>query len=385
MQQHLHDILNHSDFGQIYTPKIFDQRLKEELLRSHRLHLPFIYIQIPTFDIDFFGLERANDEMIRAWKIAVLTIFNNLNSCDIRGYLPENNGMGLILLGVNYEEILKLRRQILRNLHNAELLDHIRSKPSQPLFRAFYNTAVVEHQHQNLVIQMENFSNENSGFFSLEPFHYSELKHNQWNKFIINWLKRSFDFSIALMAIILISPILITLIFIIKISDLNAPVFFGQSRVGMNGDLFKMWKFRSMYMDAEARKQKLIDAGMNESTGPTFKMEIDPRVTPIGRFLRKYSIDELPQLWNVLIGDMCLVGPRPPVPKEVKEYLPWHKMRLAVKPGLTCIWQVSGRSNIGFEEWMRLDNQYVRHGNLIQDIDLIRRTFRVVLKGDGAY
>ncbi|PBC67140.1 sugar transferase [Fibrobacter sp. UWS1] len=123
----------------------------------------------------------------------------------------------------------------------------------------------------------------------------------------------------------------------------------------------------------------------NESSGPTFKMKNDPRIYPMGRILRKFSLDELPQLFNILAGDMSVVGPRPPLPSEVKEYLPWHKMRLSVTPGLTCFWQVSGRSDIGFEEWMRLDNKYVRHGNFGTDIQLIAKTFKAIFKSDGAY
>lgn len=114
-------------------------------------------------------------------------------------------------------------------------------------------------------------------------------------------------------------------------------------------------------------------------------MKNDPRIYPMGRILRKFSLDELPQLFNILAGDMSVVGPRPPLPSEVKEYLPWHKMRLSVTPGLTCFWQVSGRSDIGFEEWMRLDNKYVRHGNFGTDIQLIAKTFKAIFKSDGAY
>ncbi len=138
-----------------------------------------------------------------------------------------------------------------------------------------------------------------------------------------------------------------------------------------------------MYTDAEIRLEKLRH--LNETTGPIFKMKNDPRIYPAGRILRKYSLDELPQLFNILLGDMAIVGPRPPLPKEVAQYEPWHKMRLAVKPGLTCHWQVSGRSKIGFEDQVRLDNKYIRHGGIATDMDLIRKTFKVVFKGDGAY
>jgi lipopolysaccharide/colanic/teichoic acid biosynthesis glycosyltransferase len=149
--------------------------------------------------------------------------------------------------------------------------------------------------------------------------------------------------------------------------------------------LLKCGSFVPCILTRKSAKKQLIAEGHNETEGPTFKMKNDPRITPIGSFIRKYSIDELPQLVNVLVGEMAIVGPRPPVPSEVLEYLPWHKMRLAVKPGLTCHWQVSGRSNIGFEEWMRLDNKYIRHGDLKTDIGLISKTFKAVVKGEGSY
>ena len=144
-----------------------------------------------------------------------------------------------------------------------------------------------------------------------------------------------------------------------------------------------MYKFRSMYQDAEARLAEL--QALNEVDGPVFKMTNDPRITPVGKFLRKTSIDELPQLVNILRGDMSIVGPRPPLPKEVAQYSDWDWGRLAVRPGLTCYWQVSGRSNLSFDEWMRLDLKYIEEQGLITDLRIILRTVVVVLKGDGAY
>ena len=168
----------------------------------------------------------------------------------------------------------------------------------------------------------------------------------------------------------------------VKISDPKGPVIFKQTRVGKNGKLFTMYKFRSMYVDAEERKKELM--AQNETGGKTFKMKNDPRIYPFGHVLRKFSLDELPQFFNIIKGDMSIVGPRPPIPSEVAEYEPWHRMRLSVTPGLTCIWQVSGRSNISFEGQMRLDNDYIkRNGKLSDDFSL--KTFKVVFKGEGAY
>jgi lipopolysaccharide/colanic/teichoic acid biosynthesis glycosyltransferase len=153
-------------------------------------------------------------------------------------------------------------------------------------------------------------------------------------------------------------------------------------RSGINGRTFHMLKFRSMVINAEALMAKL--AKQNEQSGPVFKMTNDPRVTRIGRFIRKYSIDELPQLINVLRGDMSIVGPRPPLPSEVAKYKAWQRRRLSVRPGLTCIWQVSGRNQISFEKWMYLDLQYIDNWTLATDFNLIFRTVPVVLTGRGA-
>ena len=162
----------------------------------------------------------------------------------------------------------------------------------------------------------------------------------------------------------------------------RGPIFFKQVRVGLHGKPFHILKFRSMVVDAEALQARL--AAQNEMTGPVFKMKHDPRITRVGRFIRKYSIDELPQLVNVLRGDMSLVGPRPPLPSEVARYQAWQRRRLSVRPGLTCIWQVSGRNQISFEEWMYLDMRYIDHWSLSQDLQLIFRTVPVVLTGRGA-
>ncbi len=193
--------------------------------------------------------------------------------------------------------------------------------------------------------------------------------------------KRLLDIGGALAGIMALSPLLVGVACFIKLD--GGPIFFSQDRVGLGGKKFKMWKFRSMVANAEALKERL--AAQNESGGPTFKMKNDPRITPVGKFIRKYSIDELPQLWNVLVGDMTIVGPRPALPKEVASYRQWQAQRLAVKPGLTCIWQTSGRSTIQFDDWMRMDMRYMKSQGFVADVKLITKTVSVVIKGDGAY
>lgn len=195
-------------------------------------------------------------------------------------------------------------------------------------------------------------------------------------------LKRMMDIVASSLGLVLLSPLLVGVGIIIKLTD-GGPVFFKQKRVGLHGALFDMLKFRSMVMNADAMKDQLM--AQNEMQGGVvFKMKNDPRITRIGRFIRKFSIDELPQLINILRGDMTIVGPRPAVLREVEQYKVWQRRRLSVRPGLTCYWQVSGRNQIGFDEWMQLDLRYVDHWNLKIDIELILKTFPVVLTGRGA-
>lgn len=194
--------------------------------------------------------------------------------------------------------------------------------------------------------------------------------------------KRVLDFIAALLGLILLSPIFLIVSILIKLES-EGEVIFSQTRIGLNGKEFKMYKFRSMVKNAEELKAKL--AAQNEMSGPMFKMKDDPRVTKVGKFIRKTSIDELPQLINVLKGDMSLVGPRPSLPKEVEKFEPWMLQRLEVKPGLTCYWQVSGRNNIDFEDWMKLDLQYVEDRNFLLDLKLIFKTFFVLFGDKNAY
>ena len=194
-------------------------------------------------------------------------------------------------------------------------------------------------------------------------------------------MKRAFDIALSAVALLLLSPLLLGVAAIIKLTD-RGPVLFRQQRVGLHGRSFNMLKFRSMVVNAEALKAQLL--AFNEQSGPVFKMKHDPRITRIGRFIRKFSIDELPQIVNVLRGDMSIVGPRPPLPNEVARYEAWQRRRLSVRPGLTCVWQVSGRNQISFVDWMLLDMQYIDHWSLVRDFQLILKTFPVVLTGRGA-
>lgn len=195
-------------------------------------------------------------------------------------------------------------------------------------------------------------------------------------------IKRFFDIVVGLIGLVFTAVFYIILAPIIKRQS-PGPVFFSQKRVGKNGKIFKMYKFRSMYMDAEERKKELME--QNQMQGLMFKMDNDPRIMPIGRFIRKASIDEFPQFWNILKGDMSLVGTRPPTLDEYKQYSPYHLSRLAIKPGLTGMWQTSGRSEVtDFEEVVRLDNEYIRNFSIGLDIKIIFKTFSSVIKMKGS-
>lgn len=193
-------------------------------------------------------------------------------------------------------------------------------------------------------------------------------------------IKRTFDIVGALLLLIAFSPIMLVTFVVLAITTKGKPIF-RQERVGLCGRTFPMFKFRTMHVNAE-RLQHLVS---NEKQGPIFKNKRDPRITKIGRILRSTSIDETPQLFNVLLGHMSLVGPRPPVPKEVAQYQPWQRERLTVKPGLTCLWQVSGRCEVGFEDWVRMDIWYRKNQNLLTDLALLVKTPLSVLSCRGAY
>jgi lipopolysaccharide/colanic/teichoic acid biosynthesis glycosyltransferase len=197
-------------------------------------------------------------------------------------------------------------------------------------------------------------------------------------------LKRALDIAAVVPALLILSPLFAAVAIAIKLHD-GGPVLFWQRRVGRDGREFAFPKFRSMCVDAEAVRAKIEAANQHGADGVTFKMKRDPRITPVGRLIRRTSVDELPQLWCVLKGEMSLVGPRPPIPKEVARYSLADRARLSVTPGLTCIWQVSGRSEIPFPEQVRMDVRYIHEQSLAKDVKLLLATVPAVIRGKGAY
>lgn len=205
----------------------------------------------------------------------------------------------------------------------------------------------------------------------------------QDKRYIYRGSKRIFDFVASLFGLIILSPLFLIVAIAIKIEDPKGPVFYSQVRLGKKQSPFKMYKFRSMIVDADKHLKELLSE--NEVDGAMFKMKEDPRVTRVGQFIRKYSIDELPQLVNVLLGNMSLVGPRPPLPREVQEYTEYDKQRLEVKPGCTGLWQISGRNDVSFHEMVELDLQYIAKRGFLFDIYILFKTVAVFIHPNAAY
>ena len=205
----------------------------------------------------------------------------------------------------------------------------------------------------------------------------------QDKRYIYRGSKRIFDFVASLFGLTILSPLFLIVAIAIKVEDPKGPVFYSQVRLGKKQSPFKMYKFRSMVVDADKHLKDLLNK--NEVDGAMFKMKDDPRITRIGHFIRKYSIDELPQLLNVLLGNMSLVGPRPPLPREVQEYTEYDKQRLEVKPGCTGLWQISGRNNVGFHEMVELDLKYINKRGFMFDLYVLFKTVFIFIKPNGAY
>ncbi len=368
----------------VYPTRLFRSRLNEEFYRANRTRKPFLFIKIFSHQYDIFGWGSPSKIVEKTWKISVLTMFSHLKFIDVLGYLSDNSGIGMILLNSDLNTLETLRKEILHKLNDAGLIQALRHKPKTPIFQAYIYTGLQEKDNLEQDSKYKEFNAMNGSFFSLARLNLSDMWEHPHKIRYRHVVKRITDLFFTSCALICLSPLLLFCAAAVKLSDPKGPVIFKQTRVGRNGKLFTMYKFRSMYVDAEERKKELM--AQNETGGKTFKMKNDPRIYPFGHVLRKFSLDELPQLINIIKGDMSIVGPRPPIPSEVAEYEPWHRMRLSVTPGLTCIWQVSGRSNISFEGQMRLDNDYIRrNGKLGDDMKLILKTFKVVFKGEGAY
>jgi exopolysaccharide biosynthesis polyprenyl glycosylphosphotransferase len=290
------------------------------------------------------------------------------------GYLaPQKHGLNVHYLG-NYEEL----QVVLGNLV-IDMVVVTASISDPEVEKALELCEVMGKSAAILLDEMISrvAHSRSVDFGGLPLVAYDNYPKRPWQEIF----KRGIDLAGSGLGIIVLSPFLLMIALTIKFSS-KGPVLFSQNRVGLNGRTFKMFKFRSMVVDAEELKKRY--AHLNEMSGPVFKIKNDPRVTPIGQFLRKTSLDEFPQLFNVFMGDMSLVGPRPPLPEEVNMYDPKHRKRLSVKPGITCIWQISGRNEVDFEQWMEMDAEYVDHWSLWLDVEILVKTVPVVLMRKGA-
>ena len=241
---------------------------------------------------------------------------------------------------------------------------------------------MTEEEIRQLVLRRYSVAQSSVGLWRLNL--YMRWKRVSWRCFVASTsaLKRLFDIVVSFILLVVFSPLFLALALLVKLED-GGPVLFAQSRVGRWGREFKMLKFRSMCLDAEEHLKALLSKNQHRD-GVTFKMKDDPRLTKIGKRMRRYSLDELPQLWNVLRGDMSLVGPRPPLPREVARYSPADRRRLAVIPGITCLWQVGGRSEIDFSGQVQLDVLYIESQSFWGDLKILLRTVPAVLSGKGA-
>ncbi len=272
---------------------------------------------------------------------------------------------------------LVLRGEVVDEVLFSPALGHIDDlKQLDPVFRQLEELGIVTR----LVV---DFLPRGSSNLSLDEFSglplltFSTAPRDE----VLLFLRRCADVTLAILFMLLLSPVFAAIALLVKLTS-PGPVLFEQMRCGLHGRPFTFLKFRSMYVGAESLKEQL--APFNEMDGPAFKMTNDPRVTPLGRWLRRTSLDELPQLWNILLGDMSFVGPRPAVIEEVRQYEPWQRRRLSMPPGLTCLWQVSGRNDLSFDEWMRLDLEYIDNWSLWLDVKIALRTIPAVILGKGA-
>jgi len=393
----------HEEFA--YPRNIFLQRIKEEIYRCNRRSQCFVWIEIPLkgFAYDGFQLQipkrvkEKNSKILEMWRISVQT-----------------------MLSKEYMSVIGQGKDCLWSLYinqDLQLLESIKSKIKERLKEAGFSRDLPKDLNFNVYfysgksqafLQEENRFikrwNSELNFSRVMRISIEDVKEKTFRGLYVRFLKRAVDIAGSLFGIVLFSLIMLICAAFVKRSLLkwqseqkkmgkestkDTSILFKQIRVGRNGKLFKCYKFRTMYPGADKEKDKLKEQLNMENggidRGPTFKMDNDPRILKHGgAFLRRHSLDELPQFFNVLKGDMSLVGPRPPTPDEVKTYEAWHYIRLSVKPGLTCIWQTSGRSDVDFDEWMRLDNKYIRERSTFVDLSLKLKTVEVMLSGKGA-
>jgi len=390
----------------IYPREYFLQIIKEEIYRCNRKNQCFLWIEIPfkgfaydgvSLQVPFKQTIEKDSKILEIWKLTVQTILSK----EYAGIMGQGKDCLWSLYANKDMQFLEdLKTSLMEKIKEAELSEYV---PVNFNFNGYFYSG----KSQSFVLEenrlIKKWNNE-THFLKVKRISVENVKEKTFSGLYTRSLKRFIDIVGSLFGLVIFSWVMFICAVFVKRALLkwqaeqqkngkppakDSTVLFKQIRVGRDGKLFKCYKFRTMYPGADKEKEKLKkhqdtkNDGINR--GPTFKMSNDPRVLKHGgAFLRKHSLDELPQFYNVLKGDMSLVGPRPPTPDEVKEYEAWHYIRLSVKPGLTCIWQTSGRNDVDFDEWMRLDNKYIHEHNTLSDLNLKIKTLEVIFNGRGA-
>ncbi|MCF6158935.1 MAG: sugar transferase [wastewater metagenome] len=363
-----------------------------------RLYIVYLFLLAATFIsiekyllIQFFRYQRKRGFNIRN----ILIVGTGSRAQHLIGLIKRHPEWGVRVIGLVDNDITKVNTMVCGYkvigsfdditdiIHNAVVDEVIFVVPRSWLsdIEKTISGCEIEGIRVSIALDLFDLKLSKSKYSSLEKFPLLSFESTP-DKQIHLFLKRVFDFVFSSVALVISSPIFAVAAILIKTTS-KGDVFFKQQRCSLNGRRFTIYKFRTMVQDAESKLAELL--ACNEMNGPVFKMEKDPRVTKVGKILRKLSIDELPQLWCVFKGDMSLVGPRPPIPLEVSQYEPWQRRRLSMRPGLTCIWQVCGRNKItDFNEWMKLDLMYIDNWSLWLDCKILLKTLPAVLLGTGA-
>lgn len=355
------------DCSVLQTQEKFLRQLHLEKKRTERSRRPFVLMLLESE-----GLLNSTSGVL---ELIVATLVQSTRETDIIGWYNEDSILGTIFTEIECPDGHAVPQAILMRCTNA--------------LSAALSIEQVNQIYISLHVFPEDLETVGSGRLTGSALYPERNKNKR-----LQWIKRSIDIAGSLAALIVSAPVLLGVAAAIKLTS-KGPVLFRQHRVGRYGKSFTFLKFRSMYTKNDHKEHELFvkqmiqsDKGVSDdkSTANVYKITNDPRITPIGRFLRRTSLDEMPQFLNVLLGDMSLVGPRPPIPYEVKYYDIWHRRRLLeVKPGITGLWQVEGRSRVGFDDMVRMDLQYAKSWSILLDLKILLQTPRAVLGGDGAY
>jgi len=376
----------------VYPKKYFLQIIKETLYSCNRSGQSFLWIEAP-----FRVSERNN--------IGLHTLLSE----EYAGILGQGNGcLWCLYRGKDLHFLEDIKAKILLDAQEIGFIKEIGEIQGTSDLDFDSKVYFYSGKPQSFLHEENRFIrnwNREVNFLKIKRITIEHINEMTLRGFYAKTVKRATDVAGSLFGILFFSLVMLVCAICVKVALLkwrieqrkqgnnlepyDSSILFKQVRVGENGRLFKCYKFRTMYPGADKDKEKLRkqleEEGGGIKRGPTFKMDNDPRILKFGgNFLRKHSLDELPQFFNVLKGDMSLVGPRPPTPDEVSTYLSWHYIRLSVKPGLTCIWQTSGRNELDFDEWMRLDNKYIRERSTLKDLNLKLKTVEVMINGKGA-